>query len=382
MRGFFLMSPDFDNMTETDVREVVVRPLLERLGYKHGTSASIRTEVTLRYDKAFLGRKKPTKDPALVGRADYICDVTSYGRWCVEVKKPSQPLGLDDVQQAHTYSAHPEISATYFLVTNGREFQLYATGKLDEPLLAWQFPETDSVILNLVNIVSPTAIKKLRRLLTPDSGKPLGEGLSSRLQLIGGEVVYGEHKSTHPAIDGRALKGAVGQITGSHVERAPDGRIHGIVSMRSPLQGLGELNKLAGFEDFEFFSADEFISTDIERPTVFQNFLEGRLEPGAQARILPGMPAIDIPFGFDFTVYTEAIGFATDDLFEGVLSFDYEYRFIKGRPDPRNFLHIQLLHFMTMAPTARVQGEGTFSIRTKPFNVVTEKQGQVTGRQA
>jgi hypothetical protein len=29
---------------------------------------------TLRYGKAFLGRKDPKKDPDLVGRADYICD--------------------------------------------------------------------------------------------------------------------------------------------------------------------------------------------------------------------------------------------------------------------------------------------------------------------
>jgi hypothetical protein len=35
---------DFDSMNETDVREIVVRPLIERLGYRHGTEASIDTE--------------------------------------------------------------------------------------------------------------------------------------------------------------------------------------------------------------------------------------------------------------------------------------------------------------------------------------------------
>ena len=73
-------------MNETDVREMIVRPLIERLGYKHGTDADIRTERTLRYGKAFLGRKSPNKDPDLVGRADYILDVISFGRWVVEVK--------------------------------------------------------------------------------------------------------------------------------------------------------------------------------------------------------------------------------------------------------------------------------------------------------
>jgi len=50
--------PSFETMNETDVREIIVRPLLERLGYRHGTQATIRTEVPLRYDKAFLGRKE------------------------------------------------------------------------------------------------------------------------------------------------------------------------------------------------------------------------------------------------------------------------------------------------------------------------------------
>lgn len=108
------MQPHFDSMNETDVREAIVRPLLTQLGYAHGTVANIRTEVTLRYDRAFIGRKKPGKDPKLEGRADYICEAVTFGRWTVEVKPPNVPLSQDDVEQAHTYSAHPEISASHF----------------------------------------------------------------------------------------------------------------------------------------------------------------------------------------------------------------------------------------------------------------------------
>jgi hypothetical protein len=84
-------TPDFSSMNETDVREIIVRPLIESLGYRHGTDADIRTEQTLTYGKAFLGRKNPNKDPDLVGRADYICEVISFGRWVVEVKSPAEP---------------------------------------------------------------------------------------------------------------------------------------------------------------------------------------------------------------------------------------------------------------------------------------------------
>lgn len=114
------MQPSFESMNEQDVREEVVRPFLHELGYRHGTPATIKTEQALRYDRAFLGRKKPQKDPLLEGRADYICEAVSYGRWVVEVKSPQFDISQDDVEQAHTYSAHPEIAATYFIVTNGR----------------------------------------------------------------------------------------------------------------------------------------------------------------------------------------------------------------------------------------------------------------------
>ncbi|MEO8725921.1 MAG: hypothetical protein ABI383_07320 [Acidobacteriaceae bacterium] len=58
-------TPDFTLMKEADVREIMVRPLIERLGYRHGTDATIRTELTLKYDHNFLARKNPKKDPPL-----------------------------------------------------------------------------------------------------------------------------------------------------------------------------------------------------------------------------------------------------------------------------------------------------------------------------
>src|ERR1017187_7751203 len=142
---------DFSSMNETDVREIIVRPLLALLGYRHGTDATIRTEQTLRYANAFLGRKNPKKDPALIGRADYICDVISFGRWVVEVKSPSEDLSRDVVEQAHTYAAHPEIAASFFLVTNGRTFKLYETAKLDKAALEWAFENADDNLLRLFN---------------------------------------------------------------------------------------------------------------------------------------------------------------------------------------------------------------------------------------
>jgi len=122
---------NLDAMNETDVREIIVRPLLHELGYRQGTEATIKTEISFRYGKAFLGRKKPDTDPDLAelrGRADYICEVISYGRWVVEAKAPGEAFTIDDAQQAHTYAAHPEVAAIFYLVTNGREFVIAQPG--------------------------------------------------------------------------------------------------------------------------------------------------------------------------------------------------------------------------------------------------------------
>lgn len=353
------MVPDFSSMNETDVREIVVRPLLARLGYAHGTQANIRTEVSLKYDRAFLGRKAPRKDPPLRGRADYICEAISYGRWVVEVKGPSEDLTRDDAEQAHTYSAHPEIAATHFLLTNGRRFLLFATGELDKPLLEWAFEDTEGQIMTLFNILSPAAVRKRAQLIRHDTAKPLGRGLPSALKIVGGEVAYGDHFSDHPLLDSNALKGSVGAVTGVDVRRVEDGRIRAKVAVRSPYQQLAELNRAAGLSDYDFLTSDEYISTDPSHPTIFQNVVTGRLDPGHSFRMMPGTPEIPLPVGFSFTVFTEAIGFIEDGEFRGVLSFDYDYQIIRGRPTGM----AQLDMMVAVSPaTAKLTGEGTFKV--------------------
>ena len=354
------MDAPFDAMNETDVREVIVRPLIERLGYKYGTQAHIRTEVQLKYDKAFLGRKKPT-DPPLAGRADYICDAISYGRWAVEVKNPTVSLTQDHAEQAHTYCAHPEIGAHHFLLTNGRDFRLYVTGQLERPLLQWAFAETEQHFLTLFNLLGYEAIKRRAAILNPDVNKPLGKGLPSRLRIIAGEVAYGDHHSDHPLFKIDALTGKIAAITGGFIERASDGRLHALVTIRSPYQHLDELNKLAGVGDNHFWTADEYISTDQNNPTVCQNVVDASLPPGMSFHLAPGFPEIPLPFGFQTTIYTQALGYFDGEVLTGFLSFDYDYTLIRG-PLTGN---PQLDHLFATAPRkARLIGDGTFRIIT------------------
>ena len=254
--------PDFGSMNETDVREAVVRPFLESLGYRHGTQATIRTEVPLRYNKAFLGRKNPAKDPVL-GRADYICEAIGYGRWVVEVKSPSQKVGRDDIEQAHTYAAHPEIAALYFLVTNGRDYQLYMTSRLEAPLLRWTYDDIEELHVQIGAILEFDAIKKYATKITPDTGRPLAKGLPSKLRMLGGEIVYGSHTE---------------------------------------------------------------ISTSQDEPTIFKNIQTGAIEEGEIIDGF-GMGPMPCPFTVSFEVFSEAIGYYDGEVFKGIVSFDYRFLF-------------------------------------------------------
>ena len=347
-------------MNETDVREIIIRPLLARLGYAHGTEHNIRTEVALRYDRAFLGRRNPQRDPPLRGRADYICEVIGVGRFTVEVKAPGVDLTREDAEQAHTYSAHPEIAASHFLVSNGREFRLYVTGTLDEPMMSWRFEDTDANLVALYNAISPGAFRRRSERARPQPGKPLGRGIGPCVRIVGGEVRYGEHRINHPFLQGHdLLKGTVAGIRRGEVTRVDDGRIRATLEIIDAFQTIQALNRLAGMPDaYEFYSAIEFVSDDVSTPTIFQNIVSARLGPGHRASLYPGLPATPLP-GFDCVVFTEATGFFEGERFGGVLSFDYRYTFLEmprtGNP--------QIDQLLRQTPRElQVAGEGEFDL--------------------
>ncbi len=351
---------NFDGMNETDVREIIVRPLLHRLGYSYGAEANIRTEVTLKYPNAFLGRKKPGKDPKLAGRADYICEVISYGRWVVEVKPPSEVLGVDAVQQAHTYAAHPEISAAFILLTNGRRFELYRTGALDTPLLAFDHDQLEKSLLSLFNIVGPDAIKKLSNLVRVDTGKPLGRNLSSKLIIIGGQITYEEHASDTPLIPREMIEGLRLPVTGGLVERLEDGRIHAYVEIGKAAAMLRDFSEMVGAaDDYDFYSADEYVSTDPEKPTIFQNIYENQTLPGAKTRV-PGLGEVAMPFGFDLNAYTQAVGYVEAGIFRGTMRLDYKLAVNGLTPMLRPLLEAQL---GKIPERSAFSGVGSFEIR-------------------
>lgn len=327
-------APNFAEMNETDVREEIIRPLLHRLGYRRGTENNIRTELTLRYPRQFLGRKSPKHDPVLRGRADYICEVIPYARWVVEAKSPEAELSVDDVEQAHSYATHPEVGAFYSLLTNGRCFRLYATTNPSVPVLEWNFNETDSRWIEISNVLNPTAIKRLSSLILPVPGKPLAGGLRPVIEIVGGHVTYTEHVSDLPAIQERltVMRGLRSTVVGERVQRNQEGIIEIRLRLAGAFTHMDELNRAAGIDVYTFSTADEFISDDPSRPTIFQGIVQGRIPIGT--KVMPPFAPTEtiIPFATNMTAFTQATGFVEGGRCKGTFIMEYHNQFDVSGP--------------------------------------------------
>lgn len=318
---------EYDRMNETDVREVVVRPFLEKLGYKFGTEAHIRTEVSLRYSRAYLGRKDPKKDFPLQGRADYICEVIPHGRWVVEVKAPSVELSIDDSEQAHTYATHPEIGAFFYLITNGRDWQLFRIGEPKKSILSWENEQTDNIILTIANILGPDAFKRRAKHYEIDIGKPLGLGLGSNAEIKGGFATYSETKSSNPQMNAAMtrINGSRAPVTHGKVYRLDNGAIEANIGMLSISSAGDNINSGGGMSELYFRTKDEFISIDRDNPTIFTNLVKIDVNQGDRMPEIFGNPSFIMPFKIETAAFTQAVGFIEDGRFKGTFEVSYLY---------------------------------------------------------
>ncbi|OHV71403.1 type I restriction endonuclease subunit R [Mesorhizobium sp. LCM 4577] len=346
-QGSIFAEHDIATMNEDDVAGELVRPLCRALGYRQGSEvANLRSQIPLQYDRVFLGHKDTKKDPLLRGRPDFICEVVSYARWVVEAKRPSVALSLEDSQQAHTYATHPEIAAEFYMLTNGREFRVYRVGKPDTPVVKWLKEETDQLLPMLRNLLGPDAMKKKAN-VEIDLGKPLAHGMGSSAVILGGEVIYEKNVATIPLnINMDGLRNAV---VGDRVFRREDGLISAEVEVRSAFAAMDDLHKAMGFSPLVFNTSEEFISSDVENPTLMQNLLNVSFKAGTTFPKTLLSPAGVMPFDVTTLCYTEALGFIDGNHFRGTFAIDYDYQFPAGIPG--------------LPAKVAMRSEGTFDIK-------------------
>ncbi len=341
---------DIETMNEDDVSGELVRPFCRALGYSQGNpKANLRSQISLRYGKAFLGHKNGARDPEVRGRPDFVCEVVSYTRWVIEAKKPSIELSQDDSYQAHTYATHPEIAAEFYLLTNGREFRLYRIANPDAPLMSWKKEETDGLMPVLENILGPDAMKR-RANVKIDLGKPIARGYGSEVEIVGGSIVYEKTEATIPlAVN---VDGLVNHVSGRSVKREDTGLIKALVDVESAFKQMQEIHDRMGFNPIQFQTSDEYISSDIDKPTLMQSILTMDFAAGSAFPQTPITPGGILPCRVAATCYTDAVGFMDGDKFLGsfFISYDYDIGVPEGVGIPKHF---------------KMSTEGKFDIRLR-----------------
>ena len=179
-------------MNEADVREEVIAPLLRELGYQSGTKYDVIREQSLRYPRALLGRKDSRKDPELRGKADYILDVDNIVRWVLYAKAPRDEIQIADIEQAWSYANHPEVRAGYFVLCNGRIFQIFQTqhGPNAGPILTIPYEKFEESVDVLRKLIGPEGLQKEFPQRLVDTSPPIGPGLRSIVRVTNGLVRY------------------------------------------------------------------------------------------------------------------------------------------------------------------------------------------------
>ncbi len=168
-----LNSPDFK---EDSVREVIILPLLQELGY---IQKNIIRSKTLIHPFIKIGSKKR----AIKLIPDYSLKVENNFAWVLDAKSPTEKVtNTDNVEQVYSYAEHPEIRSTYFALCNGLEFALYRK-EIKEPILYFAMNEVEHYWAKLKMFLAPSSFqvgKNIAYDTTAATAKPIGFDYATR----------------------------------------------------------------------------------------------------------------------------------------------------------------------------------------------------------
>ncbi len=145
---------DSNEFKEDSVREEIIHPILQALGYRaSGTNRIIRSKGL---EHPFL--KIGSKQRPITLIPDYLLTVGGNFTFVLDAKSPSEEIKTgENVEQVYSYAIHPEIRVTLFALCNGREFILFDVSQ-KEPLLYLQVSEIAKYWNDLISFLAPQKI--------------------------------------------------------------------------------------------------------------------------------------------------------------------------------------------------------------------------------
>lgn len=142
--------------TEDSVREDIVNPILERLGYRAAGDNRIIKTKALSHPFVYIGTEQ--QKVSLI--PDYLLQVNETNVFTLEATAPRADIRRGPaVEQAFSYAIHPEIRTLFYGLCNGREICVYKWTKI-EPVLAIPIADLDQRWDELYRLLNPSALRK------------------------------------------------------------------------------------------------------------------------------------------------------------------------------------------------------------------------------
>ncbi|WP_265519256.1 type I restriction enzyme HsdR N-terminal domain-containing protein [Nitratireductor luteus] len=333
---------------EAEVRFHVIDPMLRKLGYPGGEDVYLKLEEKLEYPYFFTGHKNKKKDLPL-GFPDYRAGLKGRrGSFIIEAKAATVGLAEKDVEQAHSYAAHSQVGANYFVLSDGAQVVVYETlaGGRATPIVLLEIDELDARFHELENVLSPANLERICR-VNYDKGLKLCDGLGSSIKIHSGEydmkdwayrIVIGGQDCTEilkrsvpqfSELDGQLAmmqRDFELRVGGGVVEREPDGRIVANVSFAGVTKNSLAAMKLLGIDRMAFATNAQFISTSPDDPTVFESTADFALEKGTMMPPLFG-DAVPMDIDVDGDIFVTTRMHKEGDVILGEYSAVADYRF-------------------------------------------------------
>lgn len=319
----------FVRMNESDVREEVIAPLLRALGYRTGTDFDVIREQGLRYPRRSLGRKDPSRDPELRGKADYILEVRRRVRWVIEAKAPSVELSSNDFEQAWSYASHPEVRAVYFVVCNGLRTMVFSTSNgPDVPaILDLEYDDLSTRLPDIVNLLGWASIERDFPDVVMQSTPPLGPGLRSIVRVASGVIRYLQSSLNNPA-----LQQLQTFVNDGSLERDESGCLTAYLKTSAPVREIQEFNEKLGFDGFELKSTDHILSVDPRQPSVFTYQASLNFPAGSELLDVSTWRRVVLPVSLQCNINATATGVLSGTEFWGTFLSSLTYETVPTQP--------------------------------------------------
>ncbi|MGX9357552.1 hypothetical protein ACS3SW_20930 [Roseobacteraceae bacterium S113] len=286
---------------ETEIRFHVIDPVVRMLGYPNTENTYLNLEEKLEYPYLHIGRRSKKDLP--LGYPDYRAGVKgARGSFVIEAKAGNVPITAKEVEQAHSYAAHAQVGANYFMLGNGSELSVYETlsGPDAAPIVRLSLNTLNARFFELENILSPPNLARNCR-VAYDKKLKLADGLGSFARVRSGRYLLSQYDVRIIVNDQdctQLVRQSVPQfaeaetqiellkssfemrVSDGFAERNDDGKIVAHLEFEGVTVHNHAAMAIMGIDKATFATTDQFLSTDPYSPTILESLTDFTVSRG------------------------------------------------------------------------------------------------------